>query len=120
MRGVYTPRRPHASPLFRLVSDHLNRLQTVYDERVAREDGPWRPVAAPPAQGHPLGPQAEPPARHIGAVAVAPKPAHQCSRGFQTRLAAGGALGGGLGQMPAVGRRRRSEIARAARVGDPA
>jgi len=39
-RGVYTPRRPQASPLFRLVSDHLHRLQTVYDERFAREYGP--------------------------------------------------------------------------------
>ena len=36
-RGVYKPRRPQASPLFRLVSDHLHRLQTVYDERFARE-----------------------------------------------------------------------------------
>ena len=45
-RGVYKPRRPQASPLFRLVADHLQRLQTVYDERVAREDGPWRPVVA--------------------------------------------------------------------------
>ena len=44
VRGVYTPRRPQASPLFRLVTDHLHRLQTVYDERVAREYGPWRPV----------------------------------------------------------------------------
>ena len=26
-RGVHQPRRPHASPLFRLVSDHLHRLQ---------------------------------------------------------------------------------------------
>ena len=43
-RGVYKPRRPQASPLFRLVSDHLQRLQTVYDERFAREYGPWRPV----------------------------------------------------------------------------
>ena len=34
-RGVYKPRRPQASPLFRLVSDHLQRLQTVYDERFA-------------------------------------------------------------------------------------
>ena len=37
VRGVYKPRRPQASPLFRLVSDHLHRLQTVYDERFARE-----------------------------------------------------------------------------------
>ncbi|MBX9856620.1 MAG: transposase [Gemmatimonadaceae bacterium] len=43
-RGVYRPRRPQASPLFRLVSDHLQRLQTVYDERFARKYGPWRPV----------------------------------------------------------------------------
>ena len=42
--GVYKPRRPQASPLFRLVRDHLHRLQTVYDERFAREYGPWRPV----------------------------------------------------------------------------
>jgi hypothetical protein len=45
-RGVYKPRRPQASPLFRLVSDHLQRLQTVYDERFACEYGPWRPVVA--------------------------------------------------------------------------
>ena len=43
-RGVYKPRRPQASPLFRLVSAHLHRLQTVYDDRFAREYGPWRPV----------------------------------------------------------------------------
>ena len=42
-RGVYHPRRPQASPLFRVVSDHLHRLQTVYDDRFAREYGPWRP-----------------------------------------------------------------------------
>jgi len=45
-RGVYRPRRPQASPLFRSVSDHLHRLQAVYDERFARECGPWRPVLA--------------------------------------------------------------------------
>ena len=27
--GVYKPRRPQASPLFRLVQDQLHRLQTV-------------------------------------------------------------------------------------------
>jgi len=47
-RGVYTPRRPQASPLFRLVSDQVHRLQTVYDERFAREYGPWRPVVGSP------------------------------------------------------------------------
>jgi hypothetical protein len=29
-----------------LVSDHLQRLQAVYDHRFAREHGPWRPVVA--------------------------------------------------------------------------
>jgi len=43
-RGAYKPRRPQASPLFRLVSDHLQRPQTVYDERFAHEHGPRRPV----------------------------------------------------------------------------
>jgi hypothetical protein len=42
--GVYKPRRPQASPQFRLVSNHLHRLQTVLGERFAREYGPWRPV----------------------------------------------------------------------------
>ena len=44
--GVYKPRRPQASPLFRLVSDHPQRLHTVDDDRFAREYGPWRPVVA--------------------------------------------------------------------------
>ena len=48
--GVYQPRRPPAWPLFRLVQDHLLRLQTVYDERFAREYGPWRPVVAEVAE----------------------------------------------------------------------
>ena len=42
--GVYKPRRPQASPLFRLVQDHLHRLETVSDERCARTCGEWRPV----------------------------------------------------------------------------
>ena len=45
-RGACKPRRPQPSPLFRVVSDHLQRLQTVYDERLAGEYGPWRPVVA--------------------------------------------------------------------------
>ena len=48
--GVYQPRRPPTSSLFRLVQDHLLRLQTVYDERFAREYGPWRPVVAEVAE----------------------------------------------------------------------
>jgi hypothetical protein len=62
--GVYKPRRPQASPLFRLVSDHVQRLQTVYDERFD--------VPAPQARGaalahstaaispHPAGPTTSP------------------------------------------------------------
>ena len=29
-----------------MVSDHLHRRQTVYEDRCAREYGPWRPVVA--------------------------------------------------------------------------
>ena len=43
---AHTAPTTQASSLFRLVSDHLHRLQTVYDERFARENGPWRPVVA--------------------------------------------------------------------------
>ncbi|WP_373063508.1 hypothetical protein [Gemmatimonas sp.] len=42
---LHTP-TPQASLLFRLVSDHLQRLQTGYDDRFAREYGPWRSVVA--------------------------------------------------------------------------
>ena len=42
--GVYQPRRPHASPLIRLVQDHFHRQQTAYDERFACEYDPWRPA----------------------------------------------------------------------------
>jgi len=48
--GVYKLRRPQASPLFRFVSDHLQRLQPVYDDRFAREYGPWRPVVGQVAE----------------------------------------------------------------------
>ena len=45
--GVYQPRRPQASPHFRLVSDHLHRLQRVYDERFAPSPcGERRPTNA--------------------------------------------------------------------------
>ncbi len=42
--GVYKPRRPQASPLFRLVEDHFRTLQLVYDERFAPTYGTWRAV----------------------------------------------------------------------------
>lgn len=34
------------SPLLRFVQDWFRQLQTVYDERFAREYGAWRPVVA--------------------------------------------------------------------------
>jgi len=48
-RGVgqvsrYRPRRPQASPLFRLVQDHFRMLEIVYDERFAPAYGAWRAV----------------------------------------------------------------------------
>ena len=48
-RGVgqvsrYRPRRPQASPLYRLVQDHFRTLETVYDERFAPTYGAWRAV----------------------------------------------------------------------------
>jgi hypothetical protein len=44
--GVYRPRRPRASPLYRLIEDHFEEFATVYDERFARRWGYWRPVVA--------------------------------------------------------------------------
>jgi hypothetical protein len=41
---MYKPRRPQASPFFRLVQDHFRALRTVYDEQFAPTYGPWRPV----------------------------------------------------------------------------
>jgi hypothetical protein len=42
--GVYRPRRPHASPLFRLVADHFTAFHAAYEERFAPVYGDWRPV----------------------------------------------------------------------------
>ncbi len=44
--GVYRPRRPRASPLYRLLEDHFAEFSTVYDERFAHRYGYWRPVIA--------------------------------------------------------------------------
>jgi hypothetical protein len=58
--GLYKPRRPHGSPLFRLVSDHMRRLQTVYDERFAREPRRGdRPDSDAPPHPRRLGGSAE-------------------------------------------------------------
>jgi hypothetical protein len=42
--GVYRPRRPRASPLYRLLDEHFRTFTTVYDERFAPRFGPWRRV----------------------------------------------------------------------------
>ena len=42
--GVYRPRRPQASPLYRLIEDHFEEFCTVYDERFSRRWGYWRKV----------------------------------------------------------------------------
>ena len=44
--GVYRPRRPRASPLYRLLDEHFQSFATVYDERFAPRWGPWRRVVA--------------------------------------------------------------------------
>ena len=84
--GLYKPRRPQASPLFRLVSDHVRRLQPVSDERFAREYGPCRR-----AHHHRRDPHADGRTgvgrRHRGRLAdpplarpLAPAPAPPCHR----------------------------------------
>jgi hypothetical protein len=42
--GVYKPRRPQASPLFHLVSDHFRAFHAAYEDRFATTYGDWRPV----------------------------------------------------------------------------
>ena len=42
--GRLQARRPQASPLFRLVSDHFRAFHHAYDERFAPAYGDWRPV----------------------------------------------------------------------------
>ncbi len=44
--GVYRPRTPRASPLYRLIEDYFQEFTTVYDDRFARRWGYWRPVVA--------------------------------------------------------------------------
>ena len=44
--GVYRPRQPRASPLYRLLAAHFQSFATVYDERFAPRWGPWRRVVA--------------------------------------------------------------------------
>ncbi|MFQ6046580.1 MAG: hypothetical protein ACE5PT_09550 [Gemmatimonadales bacterium] len=47
--GVYRPRQPRASPLYRLLDEHFQTFATVYDERFAPRWGPRsRPTARSP------------------------------------------------------------------------
>jgi hypothetical protein len=41
---VYRPRRPRESPLYRLVSQHIDELLRLWPERFSRTHGPLRPV----------------------------------------------------------------------------
>jgi hypothetical protein len=43
-QGVYRPRNAQASPRYRLVEDHFDELERVWDERYERQYGFWRPV----------------------------------------------------------------------------
>ena len=40
--GVHRPRRPQATPLYRLIEDHFEEFCTIYDERFSRRWGYWR------------------------------------------------------------------------------
>ncbi len=40
--GVYRPRRPRESPLWRLTEEHLETFKQVYDDRFAQRYGFWR------------------------------------------------------------------------------
>jgi hypothetical protein len=42
--GIYRPRRPQSSPLYRLLQDHFEALAGIYEERFEHRYGPWRPV----------------------------------------------------------------------------
>ncbi len=42
-QGVYRPRNPQASPLYRLVEDQFE-FERMWDKRYEQEHGFWRPV----------------------------------------------------------------------------
>jgi ribosomal protein S27E len=42
--GLYRPRNPQASGLWRVIDEHFETFQQVYDERFAAKYGFWRPV----------------------------------------------------------------------------
>ena len=41
-RGTYLPRRPQASPLYRVLADHFAALERVHEERFEPTHGPLR------------------------------------------------------------------------------
>jgi hypothetical protein len=42
--GIYRPRRPRASPLYRLLESYFRELSVVWDDRFAPTHGHWRGV----------------------------------------------------------------------------
>jgi len=44
LAGVYRPRRPTASPLYRLLQDHFDRFRGVYEDAYEHASGRWRKV----------------------------------------------------------------------------
>ena len=42
--ALYRPRRPQASPLWRLLDRYRDEFQRIYDERYQKRYGFWRPV----------------------------------------------------------------------------
>jgi hypothetical protein len=42
---AYTPRRPEASPLYRVLADHFEKLERVHEERFEPTHGPLRAAA---------------------------------------------------------------------------
>ncbi len=42
LAGVYRPRRPMASPLYRLLADHFDCFRGRYEDEFERHNGRWR------------------------------------------------------------------------------
>ena len=115
--GVYRPRRPRASPLYRLLEDHFREFTTVYDERFARRWGYWRPIVAAVVEKylacgileHGFAPPAPSPRSRgcaAGTEVRAGRPApHRSARGEATvgRVAAAPVRGGAVALSPMRG-----------------
>jgi hypothetical protein len=44
LQGIYWPRNPQATSLYRLVEDNFDELERVWDKRYKKQHGFWRPV----------------------------------------------------------------------------